>query len=354
MSSNWEIFKLQLAALGGLLFLSLAVTWVILYYVRLLDHPNERSSHVLATPKCGGVGVVVSFVAGVYLSQLWGGQCIVQPTVLYSLIIPVLLVASVSLADDIQELSPKFRLLVQVVAAILFLALIRIVTTSSGEDPFSYVIQVLFWLGGVIWIVGMANAFNFMDGIDGLAAGQGLIVAFFFSVIQIGQGECYLGFVSLVLMVGCIGFLAFNFPPAKVFMGDVGSVSIGFILAAIAVISYQRHPTLENIMIMPLLMSNFIFDTVATFVRRLIKRECVFQAHRSHIYQKFASCGFSQRTVTMTNYGMAILQGLIVLLMSGKPLIALVLCLSIQIVYSSLVKNRSKLKKLNDNGFKSK
>jgi len=340
MNSDWGIFKLQLAALGGLLFLSLTVTWVILYYVRLLDHPNERSSHELATPKCGGVGVVVSFIAGVYLSQLWGERCLVKPAVLYSLIVPVLLVASVSLADDIQELPPKFRLLVQVVAALLFLVMIGAANLSNERGALTYAIQGLFWLGEVLWMVGMANAFNFMDGIDGLAAGQGLIVSFFFSIIQIGQGECFLGFTTLVLMVGCLGFLAFNFPPAKVFMGDVGSVSIGFILAALAVISYQKHPTLETLLIMPLLMSNFIFDTVATFTRRLIKKECVFEAHRSHFYQKYASCGFSQRTVTMTNYGMAIVQGIVVLLEIDKPHTALALCMIIQIIYSSIVNKR--------------
>jgi len=346
MSNDWEIFKLQLAALGGLLFLSLAVTWVILYYVRLLDHPNERSSHVLATPKCGGVGIVVSFIAGVYLSQLWGGKCIVKPAVLYSLIAPVLLVASVSLADDIQELSPKFRLFVQIVAGLLLIIMLGVGGfTRAGTEVLPIVKHTLFAFAGVVWIVGMANAFNFMDGIDGLAAGQGLIVSFFFAVIQIGEGECFLGFVSLVLMVGCLGFLAFNFPPAKVFMGDVGSVSIGFILGTLALVSYQRTPTIENLLIVPLLMSNFIFDTVATFIHRIHKGECVFQAHRSHFYQKFASCGFSQRTVTMTNYGMAILQGVIVLLMNDKSMMALLLCLSIQVIYCGLVEKRCKLKK---------
>jgi len=340
MSSNWEVFKIQLAVLGGLLFLSLSVTWVILYYVRLLDHPNERSSHVLATPKCGGVGVVISFIAGVYLSQLWGGQCIVPPAVLYSLIVPVLLVASVSLADDIQELSPKLRLTVQVVAALIFLSMNGINFMPWKQGLFDYLIIASCCLGGVLWIVGMANAFNFMDGIDGLAAGQGLIAAFFFSVIQIGRGECFLGFISLVLMVGCLGFLAFNFPPAKVFMGDVGSVTIGFILAALAVISYNNNPTLETFLIMPLLMSNFIFDTVVTFICRLIKKESIFQAHRSHLYQKFANCGFSQRTVTMTNYGLAITQGIIVLLAGEKPLSALMLCLSLNVAYAGLVFNR--------------
>ena len=338
MSGEWEVFKFQIAALGGLLFLSIAVTWVILYYVRLLDHPNERSSHELATPKCGGVGIVVSFIAGVYLSQLWGGSCVVKPNILYSFIVPVLLVASISLADDIQELSPKFRLGVQITAALLFLVLINFAVGVADGSSLSLMVKFLFWLGAVVWIVGMANSFNFMDGIDGLAAGQGLVVSFFFAVIQMGQGNCFLGFVALVLLVGCLGFLAFNFPPAKVFMGDVGSVSIGFILAAMALMGFVSDYSLQTMLIMPLLMANFLFDATTTFIRRLIKGEPILQPHRTHLYQKFAGCGVSQRTVTMTNYGMVTIQGLIVLLMGDRIIYAIVCCLVLQLIYAGMVK----------------
>ena len=342
MGGDWELFKLQLAALGGLLFLSLSVTWVILYYVRLLDHPNERSSHALATPKCGGVGIVTSFVSGVIVSQLWGGAYQVGHGMLYSLILPMLMVAMISLADDIRELSPRLRLGVQIVAAILFIYMGQVLPLERNVGLAALFLHSLFWGGCLLWLVGMANAFNFMDGIDGLAAGQGLIVSFFFAIIQFGKGECFLGFVSLVLVVGCLGFLAFNFPPAKVFMGDVGSVSIGFILASLALLSYQKHPSMETLFIMPLLMSNFIFDTVVTLIHRLLKRERIFQAHRNHLYQKFAGSGFSQRTVTMTNYGMAIIQGMAVLLMGDKPRFVLVICLSMQAAYMYLIKMQLK------------
>lgn len=331
------MLKLQIAALGGLLFLSLAVTWVILYYVRLLDHPNERSSHELATPKCGGVGIVVSFVAGVYISQLWGGKCLVPPNILYSFIIPVLMIAIVSLADDIQELSPKFRLFIQITASLLFLSLIGFEGGVRDSNVLALMLRALIWAASVVWIVGMANSFNFMDGIDGLAAGQGLIVSFFFAVIQFGYGNCFLGFIALVLMVGCLGFLAFNFPPAKVFMGDVGSVSIGFILAIMALLGLKYESSLQSMMLVPLLMSNFLFDTTTTFLRRLKNREPVLEPHRTHLYQKFSSCGVSQRTVTMTNYGMAIIQGLIVLLMGDELQYALAGCLILQIIYQSLI-----------------
>jgi UDP-GlcNAc:undecaprenyl-phosphate GlcNAc-1-phosphate transferase len=349
MGGDWELFKLQVAALGGLLFLSLSVTWIILYYVRLLDHPNERSSHTLATPKCGGVGIVTSFVVGVMLSQLWGDLYQVGYSTLCSLVVPVMLVALVSLADDIRELSPLFRLGVQVVAASLFLYMIKLFPVVESTGGNAILQHILFWVGSLLWLVGMANAFNFMDGIDGLAAGQGLIVSFFFSMIHFGIGQYFVGFVSLVVAVGCVGFLAFNFPPAKVFMGDVGSVSIGFILASLALFSYQANPSLEILLVMPLLMSNFIFDTVSTFILRLIKKERLFQSHRSHLYQQFARCGFSQRTVTMTNYGMAIIQGLVVLLWWGKPILALLACLGFQIVYSCFVKIKVRKSRVSQN-----
>ena len=337
MGGNWELFKLQFAALGGLLFLSLSVTWVILYYVRLLDHPNERSSHDLATPKCGGVGIVSSFVAGVFVSQLWGGSYLVEHRVLYSLVVPVLMVAIISLADDIRELSPRLRLGVQVAGAVLFLFMVKFTPMGKGVGLSTTLLQYLCWVGSLLWLVGMANSFNFMDGIDGLAAGQGLIASFFFAIIHIAGGSSFIGFVSLGLGVGCLGFLAFNFPPATVFMGDVGSVGIGFILSSLAILSYQHDPSLGSLLVMPLLMSNFIFDTITTFIYRLLKGECVFEAHRSHLYQKFASCGFSQRTVTITNYGMAIVQGMVVLLIGNQPLWALMVCLSLQIIYSYFV-----------------
>lgn len=332
--AGWGLFKLQLASLGGVLFVSLAVTWIILYYVRLLDHPNERSSHKLATPKCGGVGIVSSFAVGVLVSHLWEGGGSMAVWGSRALLIPLLLIAMVSLIDDIRELSPGLRLLVQGSAAGLLIWLGGLVSLA-GTDCTELNLPLWAMIGAAgLWLIGMANAFNFMDGIDGLAAGEGAIAAFFFGVIQFIHGNGFLGFSAFALTAGCLGFLAFNFPPAKVFMGDVGSVSIGFILASLALLSLKNNWTLEAAATMPLLVSNFIFDTVTTFARRLFRGERVWQAHRDHLYQKFAGCGFSQRTVTMTNYGMAILQGMVVLMLGSHFHAALLACLLLQVLYA--------------------
>jgi len=344
---NWNILKLQIVSLGGLLFLSLSITWVILYYVRLLDHPNERSSHFQATPKCGGVGIVTSFVTGVLLSQGWGGRYVVGQRELSAMVVPLLLVAVVSLLDDIRELPTLFRLLVQVAAALLFLSLLGGTGQVNGGGwvcPEAW----FYWLTASVWIVGLANAVNFMDGIDGIAAGQGLIAAFFFGIVQFSTGDYYLGYLSFVLVVGCLGFLAFNFPPAKVFMGDVGSVSIGFILATMSLSAWSKSHSVSALILMPLLMANFIFDTVFTLVRRLARRENIFKAHRSHLYQQFAQCGFSQRTVTMTNFGMAITQGMVVLLAGNKIMLPIGACLGLQLGYAWWVKNRMALSRRNN------
>jgi len=324
VNPGWEVLRAQVISLGAVLFLSLAVTWVILYYVRLLDHPNERSSHTLATPKCGGVGIVTSFLAGILIAHSWSHEWGLINGMTAGLGIPLVMVALVSLLDDVRELSVLLRLAVQLLSATLFLFLVGAHDLSGQLKTFGLVGVAAGVVVCVIWQVGMANLFNFMDGIDGLAAGEGLIVSFFFAIVQFIKGDHYLAYLALVLSVGCLGFLAFNFPPAKVFMGDVGSVSIGFILAGLAILSVKRDPSLATAMVMPLLAANFIFDTGITLIKRAWKGENLFQAHRSHIYQRFAQSGFSQRTVSMTNYGMAIVQGMIVLSALNNPAIALI------------------------------
>ncbi len=316
---QWALVPKLVLCLGGVLFVSLTVTWVILYYVRLLDQPNERSSHLLATPKCGGVGIVSSFLMGIIIAPAWHGSGITGNGLPYSLVVPLFFVALVSLGDDIRELSPYLRLGVQVIAGLSFLGMSGIFSGSYFEGVWGGLVMLFAVPVSLVWIVGMANLYNFMDGIDGLAAGQGLVVAMFFSLIQYMHGDAVLAYLALVLATGCVGFLAFNFPPAKVFMGDVGSVSIGFILAALGLLGAARHPGWNSLMLMPLLTANFIFDGGFTLLARIRRGENILEPHRLHLYQRFSQSGLSQRTVSMTNYGLAIIQGILVLMNLDSP-----------------------------------
>ena len=316
---QWALVPKLVLSLGGVLFISLTVTWVILYYVRLLDQPNERSSHDLATPKCGGVGIVSSFLMGIIVAPVWYGKGLTGNGLPYSLVLPLFFVSLVSLGDDIRELSPYLRLSVQVVASLAFLGMVGIFSGGAFQGFLGFFLMLGAGAVSLVWLVGMANLYNFMDGIDGIAAGQGLVVAMFFALVQYIQGDAVVAYLALVLATGCLGFLAFNFPPAKVFMGDVGSVSIGFILACLGLMALVRHPSWESLLLMPLLTANFIFDGSYTLLKRIWRGENILEPHRSHLYQRFSQSGFSQRTVSMTNYGLAIIQGMLVLLNLEAP-----------------------------------
>jgi len=330
-SHPWLIVKDLSIVLSIVMFVSLAITWIILYFVRMMDIPNHRSAHKLATPKCGGVGIVCSVVVGVLLTgnllldglQNVGGG---------ALLVALLLVAGVSLVDDVIELSPWFRLMVQLLAGMIVLCK-SIVPLAGGGGAILLILCPL----AILWIVGMANLFNFMDGIDGLAAGEGAIVAIVFGIIQFLEGHQGPALLGLILAVSCIGFLAFNFPPAKVFMGDVGSVSIGFLLAVMALLGFVIKPCWNSFWLMPLLSANFIFDGLTTLLRRVRDGENLFEAHRTHLYQRFSLSGFSQRTVTMSNYGMAICQGVIVLQTWDNLWVGLIMICSLQFAYRCMV-----------------
>ena len=160
-----------------------------------------------------------------------------------------------------------------------------------------------------LWIVGMTNAFNFMDGLDGLMGGVGAIVSAFFCAITFSQGSTFVYITSYTLLAGTAGFLLYNFPPAKIFMGDVGSAFLGFVFAVLAIIAARYDHSHTSFFVMPLLMFNVIYDTNYTFIRRLIQGERVFDAHRSHLYQLFQQSGYSHRTVSLFHYGVCLLQG---------------------------------------------
>jgi UDP-GlcNAc:undecaprenyl-phosphate GlcNAc-1-phosphate transferase len=175
---------------------------------------------------------------------------------------------------------------------------------------FGYVLTLL-------WLVGLTNAFNFMDGLDGLASGTAAIAAAFLCAIAWLLGGPAIALLSLVLAAACTGFLALNFPPARIFMGDVGSQFIGFAFAALGVMLARSDSGGTLVLIVPLLLFHFVFDTVFTVLRRWRRGENLAAAHRTHLYQLLNRSGLSHRQVAGAHYLMAIVQGLVALWFIG-------------------------------------
>jgi Fuc2NAc and GlcNAc transferase len=294
---GWAVWCAAAAAVSA------AATSAVLQWagrLGMIDRPNARSSHIQPTPRGGGLGIVAVAVGAIGVLLALG---VPPPAGSGWVLLGAALVAAVSVGDDVSSISPRLRLGIHLAAAGLAVfgaGPARVVELGSlGTFDFG----PAGWALAVLWIVGMTNAFNFMDGIDGIA---GITAAAALGVLAGGfaaAGDSFLGLLAAALAAAAAGFLVWNWHPARIFMGDVGSASLGY---AIATLPLLAGPEASRwlLPLTALVMWPFLFDTIYTLVRRLAKRENVFEAHRSHLYQRLVIAGWSHGTVT-TLYGLA-------------------------------------------------
>jgi Fuc2NAc and GlcNAc transferase len=262
--------------------LGAAGAWLIAgmpFRERLLDTPNERSSHTIPTPRGGGVGILAAFIlAGITLQ--------IPTTLLFAAI----LISAVSFFGDYFRISVKFRLVVQVFSTLilLFPLLPRLsanyALSTLGFSPFLFllVLPLIF-----IYIIGMTNFYNFMDGINGIAGLSGVIGFGLLGVYTLYRPppdvfQNALSLLSICVSLACLGYLPFNMPRARVFMGDVGSILLGFVFACLVVTLSRDY--LEMVCFAALLFP-FYADELTTMAVRLRNHENLIQSHRRHLYQ---------------------------------------------------------------------
>jgi UDP-GlcNAc:undecaprenyl-phosphate GlcNAc-1-phosphate transferase len=269
----------------------------------ILDIPNSRSSHVIPMPRGGGLAIVV--VTIISIGILCHIRLFVPINGLFIILLGAVLLAGISMWDDLHPLPFWIRLFIHIVVAC-------IVVFGVGywhilNLPFIKTIY-LGWFGlpvTIFWIVGMINAFNFMDGVDGIAGGQGVIAGLGWAVLGMLSGQSFIAGVGVVLAASCLGFLGHNWPPAKIFMGDVGSTFLGYTFAVLPVVAGQHYTHLSFLGV--LLVWPIIFDTAATFLRRLLHHENVFSAHLSHFYQRLVATGYSHKKIASLYIGLSII-----------------------------------------------
>jgi len=259
----------------------------------VLDVPNSRSSHVLPTPRGGGVAIVLVWASSVVVASFYSSPNLI---VLLAILISGFSIAALGLADDVWGLSVYFRLLTQLAASVL---IVLVLTAYFGiAPPFAPILvsQALLSLG-LVWSI---NSFNFMDGIDGIAASQAtyVLLASLVAVGMIGADVQHWIIILVLASAGaCVGFLYWNWPPAKIFMGDVGSGFLGFWLGILAILLHVTHTL--SIFVSIALNAVFIADAGVTVVRRILRGDRWYEAHRSHAYQLLARQWNSHQKVTL-------------------------------------------------------
>ena len=259
-----------------------------------MDNPNERRSHSMPTPRGGGLAIVI-LVLGTGLWFIkeadWGHSLIY--------IICGVVIAFLGWRDDLRSLSPRIRFAVQALVAVISiwgLGYFKSVTIPMLGELQLGVLGILITF---LWIIGLTNAYNFMDGIDGMAGGVAFAAGFGWVLLSLNASYLVNSFafwIALAITASSLGFLAHNWSPAKIFMGDVASTFLGYSFAVLPVIAVDKEG--DALMLGTLLMWTFIMDAGVTFIQRLIKREKVYSAHRSHLYQRLVRGGYTHATIS--------------------------------------------------------
>lgn len=261
------------------------------------DPPNWRSSHTVETPRAGGLGFAVMVPIATMLA--WRITGTTAPAAATTVLAAAVAVALVGLADDRWRLPASLRFVAQSLGAIAVISAGGVVHDVAVPGGNVLALGPLAIPATFLWIVGVTNIYNFMDGIDGIAAAQGVIAAISLGLLSYAMGRYDVASAMAMLSAGLMGFMPLNWPPARMFMGDVGSTFVGFLFAGLAVLPAPAGKAAMPFAVWLIVLSPFLFDATVTLFRRAILREPLLQAHRTHLYQRLVAGGWTHRQTTM-------------------------------------------------------
>jgi UDP-GlcNAc:undecaprenyl-phosphate GlcNAc-1-phosphate transferase len=337
----WYLLVFALALVGTLLATPLSIG--VARRFDIIDYPNERRINTQPTPRLGGTalffGILLSlgvfFLLAHISNDLFTVRGITRGVNYFGVALSLSIIFFVGLLDDLFELSASLKFTGQIVAAIIATAsgvlLERLVNPIGVETIhlglFAYPITVFY-------LVAFANIINLIDGLDGLAAGIVTISAGALFILALGKGGYDAALMSVALIGACLGFLWFNFHPARVFMGDSGALMLGFALGIISLFGVVRTPALMSLLIPVVVAGIPVIDTFTSIVRRLRAKTSIAKADDQHIHHRFINLGFSQRTAVLIMYGLSILLALCAVLIANytgplRILVFAVLCVGV-------------------------
>ena len=287
-----------------LLVLALTPLFIRLAFKKnFLDYPDPRKVHSQPTPLLGGVSVFIGFLGGMSISLLSGLPMTNEFT---GILIGGIIIIVLGLVDDKKGMQPGVKFLGQIIASFLFL----LISQSLGSLGFGLMGDLLF----LLWLVGLMNAFNFLDNMDGLCSGISFIAGASFLLIFIFTAQVYPATICLALMGALLGFLIYNFPPAKIFLGDTGSMFSGFILSALGIFFAKRNVSFNQLLVPMLILSYPIFDISLVTFTRLKEGKKIYQGGKDHTSHRFINLGFQLRNTLNYIYLISLSLGIMALL----------------------------------------
>lgn len=294
-----------------------------------VDAPNYRKVHARIMPRLGGLAIYLAFMIGILLLKFVTNF---QSDYLYAILIAATIIVITGVIDDMREISAKAKLVGQIAAAciVVFVGDIQIVNINlpfGGELDFG-------WLGiplTIVWIVGITNAINLIDGLDGLAAGVSTIALMTLAVMAMIMGNGIVIAMAAILAAATIGFLFFNFHPAKIFMGDTGALFLGFMISVLALLGFKNVAVIS--FVIPVIMLGVpISDTFFAIVRRLRSGKKWSDPDKSHLHHRLLDLGFSHRQTVLIIYAMAAMFGVAAIIFSMAKVWGAILLITVILV----------------------
>lgn len=283
-------------------FLLVPVAKRLAFLLGAVDKPNARKVHQKIMPRLGGVSIFCGFWLALFLT-------IENHRVLLPFFAGALVLFVVGVIDDMKELPAKVKLFGQIVAA----SIVAIFGTRIDyvTNVFNYegnILPLAEWFAiplTIIWIIGIINAINLIDGLDGLASGLSAIAALTMGILAFFNKDMLLAVILFALLGASLGFLPYNFNPASIFMGDTGSMFLGYALGVSSLMAAAKSLTFISVCIPILILGVPIFDTLFAIIRRMLSGKPIFEADKAHLHHQFLKRGFSHKRTVLTIYALS-------------------------------------------------
>ena len=322
------------------------------FKIGAIDIPKDnRRMHKKPTPRIGGLAIIFGFTVATL--------CFAQPSrQLYGTLAGAAIIAVMGVIDDCKNLPAKLKFVIQIIAAlvVVFAGDIKIDVFTNpnflSDNPYWVLPEWLSVTLTVIWIVFITNAVNFIDGLDGLAAGVSAIMSISLVFISIRVGEYSIAILGIALMGSCFGFLPFNFNPAKIFMGDTGSTFLGFMLATLSIQGVFKSYAVISFAVPLLILGLPLFDALFAMIRRILRGQSPMTADRGHLHHRLVDMGFSQKQTVFILYAISGVLGITAVLLAESGVLRallLVICVLILLLIGSMLGKNSYVHQHQDN-----
>ncbi len=307
MSETWLLCMAAFAIAFAVTLLTTPMAKGFAYKFKAVDFPRSRGMNNEPVPRMGGLAIVLGFMSAIIIMSLYIEDFHTKRFI--GFIIGAIIITVVGIFDDVYELSAKFKLLVQIVVAII------VVATGTKLDfimwPFWQYLKPFSSFITIIWIVGLINAVNLIDGLDGLAAGVTTIASVCLTILCALSGNTLAVVICATLAGSTLGFLPRNFAPAEVYMGDTGSTFLGYVLAVTSCIGVFKTYAILALLLSVLAMALPILDTTFAMIRRAINHKPIMAPDRGHLHHRLVDSGLSSKQAVMVLYGLSSISCLI-------------------------------------------